>query len=114
VFAAYAILGIGDAASALVGVAYGRRKLPWNRAKSLEGTAAGAAAGFMAGALFGSVPSIAAGLPVPPLYIGIVATGAMVGALAETLPRVEDNIVVPLAAAGAMFGTAAALGVALP
>jgi dolichol kinase len=29
-FAAYAILGVGDAASALVGVAYGRHKLPWN------------------------------------------------------------------------------------
>jgi dolichol kinase len=35
-FGAYAILGIGDAASALVGVAYGRTKLAWNRTKSVE------------------------------------------------------------------------------
>jgi dolichol kinase len=113
VFAAYAILGLGDAASALVGVAYGRRKLPWNRKKSLEGTTAGAAAGLMAGALFGAVPFIVKGLAVPPLYIVVVGAGALAGALAETLPRVEDNFVVPLVASGVMAGAAAAMGVGM-
>lgn len=113
-FAAYAILGLGDAASALVGVAYGRRRLPWNRRKSVEGTTAGLAAGFLAGSFMGALPYAVAGMPVPPLFYGVVLTGAAAGALAETLPRVEDNLVVPLAAAGAMFVVAAAVGLPLP
>jgi dolichol kinase len=113
-FAAYAILGIGDAASALVGVAYGKRKLPWNRRKSLEGTTAGAAAGFLAGAVLGAVPYVLAASLIPPLFVVVVLAGAVVGALAETLPRVEDNFVVPLASAAAMWLVAAALRVALP
>ncbi|HWH07680.1 MAG TPA: hypothetical protein VNX21_00675 [Candidatus Thermoplasmatota archaeon] len=113
-FAAYAILGIGDAASALVGVAYGRTRLPWNPRKSVEGTAAGLAAGFLAGSFLGALPYAVAGLPVPPLFHGVVLVGATAGALAETVPRVEDNLVVPLAAAGAMFLLSGAVGLALP
>lgn len=113
-FAAYAILGLGDAASALVGVAYGRRKLPWNRKKSLEGTLAGLAAGFLAGVVFASIPYAFAGLAVPPLFFAMVLLGAGAGALAETVPRVEDNFVVPLASAAAMFAFALATGVPLP
>lgn len=113
-FAAYAILGLGDAASALVGVAYGRQRLPWNRRKSLEGTAAGLAAGFLAGSFLGALPYVVAGMAIPPLFYGVVLVGAMAGALAETVPRVEDNLVVPLAAAGAMFLLAGAVGLPLP
>jgi len=113
-FAAYAILGIGDAASALVGVAYGKRKLPWSARKSWEGTAAGATAGFLAGAVLGAVPFVLAGALIPPLFIVVVLAGAIVGALAETLPHVEDNVVVPLASAATMWLVALALGVTLP
>lgn len=113
VFAAYAILGIGDAASALVGVAYGRTRLPWNRKKSMEGTVAGLVAGFLAGVVLGAVPFAFAGLPIPPDFLAVVAAGAMAGSLAETIPRVEDNFVVPLAAAGTMALTAMALGLPL-
>ena len=113
-FAAYAILGLGDAASALVGVAYGRRRLPWNARKSLEGTTAGLLAGFLAGAFLGALPYVVAGMAIPPLFHGVVLVGAVAGALAETIPRVEDNLAVPLAAAGAMFLAAGAVGLPLP
>ena len=108
-FAAYAILGIGDAASALVGVAYGRNKLPWNRKKSVEGTVAGFAAGFLAGAVMASIPYVVAGMTLPALLFPVLVVGAVAGALAETIPGVEDNFVVPLSAAGAMWA-AASLG----
>ena len=113
-FAAYAILGLGDAASALVGVAYGRRRLPWNPRKSVEGTTAGLAAGFLAGSFLGALPYVVAGMAIPPLFHGVVLVGAAAGALAETIPRVEDNLVVPLAAAAAMLGAAEAVGLVLP
>ena len=113
-FAAYAILGIGDATSALVGVAYGRTKLAWNRKKSAEGTLAGLVAGLLAGIVMASIPYAFAGLPIPPLLLVVVLIGATAGALAETVPNVEDNFVVPLAAAAAMWAAALALGVPLP
>lgn len=113
-FGAYAILGIGDAASALVGVAYGRAKLAWNPKKSLEGTAAGFAAGFLAGLVMASVPYAFAGLVVPLLLLPVVLIGAAAGALAETIPGVEDNFVVPLASAAAMWIAAGLLGMPVP
>lgn len=113
-FGAYAILGIGDAASALVGVAYGRTKLVWNRKKSAEGTLAGLLAGFLAGVVMASIPYAFAQLVVPPLILVVVLVGATAGALAETIPDVEDNFVVPLAAAAAMWGAASLLGLPLP
>jgi len=113
-FAAFAILGLGDAASALVGVAYGRRKLPWNRRKSLEGTMAGFVAGAMAGLVMAGIPFAFAGVVMPPPFFGIVLAGAAAGALAETIPRVEDNLVVPLASALVMFALASALALPLP
>ena len=113
-FAAYAILGVGDAASALVGVAYGRTKLPWNARKSVEGTCAGGVAGFLGGVVLGAAPILFAGALVPPLFLGIVLVGAVAGALAETIPRVEDNFVVPLASAAVMFGLVRLSGLALP
>jgi dolichol kinase len=113
-FAAYAILGIGDAASALVGVAYGRTKLPWNRKKSIEGTLAGMVAGFFAGVVLGAIPYGIAGQFVPPLFLAVVFGGALAGALAETLPRVEDNFVVPLTSAAVMLALANVLALPLP
>lgn len=113
-FAAYAILGVGDAASALVGVAYGRHRLPWNKKKSVEGTVAGFVAGFLAGLVLGAVPFVFVGLPIAPLFVVVVLVGATAGALAETVPGVEDNFVVPLAAAGAMFVLARVVELPLP
>ena len=72
------------------------------------------AAGFFAGGLMGMVPYLFTGMVIPPLLLPVVLLGACAGALAETIPRVEDNFVVPLAAAAAMWGAAVALGVPLP
>lgn len=113
-FAAYAILGLGDAASALVGVAYGRTKLAWNRRKSVEGLTAGFVAGFFAGVAMSAIPFAFASVPVPPLFPLVVLAGAAAGALAESLPRVEDNFVVPLSAAAVMFALATLLRLPLP
>lgn len=114
IFAAYAILGIGDAASALVGVAYGRTKLPWNRSKSVEGLLAGLVTGFFAGVVMSALPFAFAGVLYPIPFFAIVLTGATAGAFAESLPGVEDNFVVPLAAAAAMWALSLILGLALP
>ncbi len=113
-FAAYAILGLGDAASALVGVAYGRRKLPWNRRKSLEGLLAGLAAGYLGGIVMSAIPFAFAGLHMPPIFFVVVLVGAAAGALSESLPGVEDNFVVPLTSAGAMFALTSFLQLPLP
>ena len=113
-FAAFAILGIGDAASALVGVAYGRRRLPWNRKKSVEGTFAGLVAGFLAGVVMGILPFAFSGQLVPPVYLGVILAGATAGALAETVPRVEDNLIIPIASAATMFALSVALALPLP
>lgn len=106
--AAYGILGVGDAASALIGVAYGRRALPWNRRKSWEGTAAGFLGGFAAAALFAASYYAFAHTPMPFAFLPIALAGALVGALVETLPGVQDNLAVPVGA----WGTMAALGIA--
>jgi dolichol kinase len=71
-------------------------------------------AGFLAGIVLASVPLIFLGVVLPPLLLVVVFVGAVAGALAETIPRVEDNFVVPLAAAATMWAAAMALGVALP
>lgn len=113
VFGSFAILGVGDAASALFGVAYGRTQLPWNPKKSLEGTIAGVTAGFLAGSVMSTVPLVFTATLVPPLLFAIIAAGAIAGALAETLPRVEDNFVVPLTSAAVMWGLAALIGLPL-
>lgn len=107
--AAYGILGLGDAASALIGVAYGRRPLPWNRRKSWEGTAAGFVGGFVAAASFAAAYYAYAGILMPVAFLGIAVAGALVGALLESLPGVQDNLAVPVGS----WATMAALGIAL-
>lgn len=108
-FAAYGILGVGDAASALIGVAYGAHKLPWSPRKSWEGLAAGAVAGFLAATLFGAVGYAATRELLPPELVGVFALGALVGALLETLPG-EDNVTVPVGSLLVMVGAGTALG----
>lgn len=81
-------LSLGDAASALVGKAFGRTKLFGGR-KSLEGTLAGFAVGFAAAVAYG----------LPP---GAAFAAALAGALTELLPTTpwfNDNLWVPVASA---------------
>lgn len=108
-FAAFGILGMGDAASALIGIAYGRTRLPWNRRKSLEGTVGGIVVGYFTAVLLASVAYAWTGEVLPLTLFGVCAVGAVVGMLLESLPRVQDNFVIPLGAWFSMVGLAAAL-----
>ena len=82
------LASLGDAAAAVVGRRFGRHPLPYNRQKTLEGTAAF----FFTG--------LAATLWLLPMPACLIACA--VGALVESLPlRDADNIVPPLAAAAA-------------
>jgi len=86
--AALAFLVVGDAAAAVVGRRYGRRR--WGK-KSLEGSAAFFAA------------CIAAGLVFLPGHGLAVVVAALVATLVEALPLpVDDNLSVPVAAALAL------------
>lgn len=77
------ILALGDGLATFAGTRYGRHRLPWNRSKSLEGTA-----GFALGA---SISWLA--MPVPETAMIVI-----LAAIIESLPlRVNDNIVLPAA-----------------
>jgi uncharacterized protein (TIGR00297 family) len=98
--AAWAILAVGDGAATLIGRG-GRRRLPWNPEKTVEGTLAFAILGAAAGVALAcwTRPAID---PVPPLTFAIVApiVAAIAAALAETIPiRLDDNVTVPATAA---------------
>ena len=81
---AVAVLASGDALSTLVGKAWGRRRWPWNTRLSLEGSGA-----FFAGA------TLFAWFFVP---FPMAFTGALTGALVETVPwALDDNVTIPLA-----------------
>lgn len=74
------MLGIGDGISTLVG-RRGRNRIPYNRKKTMEGMLA----------MF--VSSLAAWY-----FIGILAVPlALVAALAESVPRLDDNLTIPIA-----------------
>jgi uncharacterized protein (TIGR00297 family) len=102
---AWGILALGDGAATLIGRRYGTTPWPWNRRKSVAGTAAL----FLAGGAAGSFlcwwcrPAI-----VPPPYlwfsIGAPFLAALVAAAVETIPiRLDDNVSVPLTAATVLW-----------
>jgi uncharacterized protein (TIGR00297 family) len=105
VAAAWGILAAGDGAATLAGRRYGRRKWPWNREKSLAGSAALFIAGGAAGSLLAWWCRDAV---VPPPYLGFSIGAPLVAALAaaavETSPiRLDDNLSVPLSAAAVLW-----------
>lgn len=110
--AAFGILGMGDAASALIGIAWGRHKLPWNRRKSWEGSAAGLVASFLSAVLLASVAFSVRGVVFPVEWLAVALAGALAGTLVETVPRLQDNFFVPLAALAAMLAAARVLALA--
>jgi len=84
-------LAFGDAASALVGKAWGRTKL-FGGEKSLEGSLAGFAVGFAAALACGVRPAAA-------------FAAALAGSLAELLPTTpwfNDNLWIPVASASVL------------
>ena len=105
VAAAWGILAAGDGAATLVGRRYGRRRWPWNRGKSVAGSAALVIAGGAAGAFlcWWCRPVI---IPPPYLWfsIGAPIAAALVAAAVETVPiRLDDNLSVPLTAAATLW-----------
>jgi len=92
VAAAWLVMAAGDPAARLVGRAFGRERLPWNRSKSIAGSLACALAASLAcwSALvwMGGTLGEAALLAIP--------TG-LFAAFVESLPwRLNDNLTVPL------------------
>lgn len=91
--AAVCFLAFGDVAATTVGERYGKTKIAGE--KSLEGTLA-----FVAAAVIGGLSLSLVGIS---LMYGLILAGALVAAAVELLPlRINDNLVIPLAAGGAM------------
>jgi dolichol kinase len=84
-YAAIAVFTLGDSAASLVGRRISKKPMPFNRAKTLEGTLAGFSFALLAAAIFVN-PQIA-------------LIGAAVGMLVEYLPLpINDNLLMPLTA----------------
>lgn len=103
--AAWGILAIGDGVATLAGRAIGGPRWPWNREKTLSGSAAFAIGGAAAGVFLAwwcrpaltAQPAMAFTIAAP-----ILAAGA--AALVETIPvRLDDNLSVAATAGGVMW-----------
>jgi len=99
--AAWGILAAGDGMATLVGTTVRSPRLPWNHEKSAVGLLAFVTAGACA----------AVGLLIwttgEPLTATVIVTGivaAVIAGFVETVPiTLDDNVTVPLAAAGALW-----------
>lgn len=82
--AAIVIFALGDSTASIFGKMFGRRTIPFNKGKTLEGSLIGFVFAFLAAAFF-----------VDPF---MAASGAAVAMFIESLPLpVNDNLVLPLA-----------------
>jgi uncharacterized protein (TIGR00297 family) len=115
VAAAWGILAAGDGMATIVGTHVGGPRVPWNRDKSVAGSLAlflcgGAAGAFLA---WWCRPAVT---PRPDLWfsIGVPFAAAAVAALAETIPvRLDDNLTVPMTAAGVLWAASLMRGDAI-
>ena len=101
VAAAWGIMAAGDGMATLIGRRAGGPRIPWNREKSLAGTAAFVICGGAAGAFLAwwCRPIV-----IPPPFPWFSIAGPFVAAVAaaavETVPiRLDDNLTVPASAA---------------
>jgi uncharacterized protein (TIGR00297 family) len=104
--ATWGILAAGDGMSCLLGRRFGRRRIPWNREKSLCGSVALFLCGGAAGAVLAWWCRPALSMP-PSMWFSIGAPflAAFVAALVETVPiRLDDNLSVPGSAAAVLWG----------
>jgi dolichol kinase len=100
--AALAMLMVGDGAAAVVGRRLGRTKWPGSP-KSVEGSAAYAAAAFAVGLAVVAWPGSG-------LTVAVCAVGAVAGAAVEAAPiPLNDNVRVPVLSGLAMAAASAAL-----
>ena len=103
--AAWGILAIGDGIATLAGRAIGGPRWPWNREKTLSGSAAFAIGGAAAGVFLAwwCRPAV---IPPPAFAFTIAAPilAALAAALVETLPvRLDDNLSVAASAGAVMW-----------
>ena len=92
---AVAFLAVGDPVAGIVGGSLGRRRV-WG--KSLEGTLACFLSCLAIGALLGNT--------VLSVGLLVIFAGSLCAALVELLPlRLNDNLTIPIAAAGIMVAT---------
>ena len=98
--AGWGFLAFGDGFATLVGASLGGRRLPWNPRKSWSGLLGYVVFGSLGAAALSSF--VAGRLPAP-LEHAAFLLAALVGAVLESLPsELDDNVVPPLAAAGAL------------
>jgi undecaprenyl-diphosphatase len=83
------IFTFGDALSTLWGKKHGKTKHPLNPHKTIEGTVAGVVVGFLVA------------VPFFPWYAALGA--AVIAMIVESLPFIDDNLTVPVAAAGVLL-----------
>ncbi len=98
--AGWGFLAFGDGFATLAAATLGGRRLPWNARKSWSGLFGYVVFGSLGAAALSSF--VAGRVPAPS---GLVAflLAALVGAVLESLPsELDDNLVPPLAAAGAL------------
>lgn len=101
-----AVLGLADPAAALVGRRFGRTRLRAGR--SLQGTLAFAAVGFVAASAVLAICHRGG----PGAFALTALAAAVTGAIAELFTeRLDDNFTIPLAAAAAAFAAGSLLGV---
>jgi dolichol kinase len=94
------VLALGDSMSTLAGKKLGRRKLPYNREKSVEGSLIGAGYAFLGVLLYLSIfHGVGLGHTVK-----LALAAAAVGMFVESLPlKVDDNFLIPLASSAAVY-----------
>ena len=103
------ILGVADPAAGLIGRRFGRHKLIHGR--SVEGTAAFILVGGLGCVLV--LTTWHAGLGWP-LMAGLIASAIVPAALAELVAhRIDDNLLVPMAAAAGSGAFALLMGIPL-
>jgi dolichol kinase len=98
--AAAGMLAFGDGFSALVGRALGRHKIWYNPRKSWEGSVAGVVMGFLGAYAFIQWYAAESGSGYAAVQmLTICGVGAFCAMIGESLPRLQDNVVVPVFAA---------------
>jgi uncharacterized protein (TIGR00297 family) len=103
--AAWGILAIGDGVATLAGRAIGGPRWPWNREKTLSGSAAFAVGGAAAGVFLAwwCRPAVAV-TPALAFTIAAPVLAAFAAALVETIPvRLDDNLSVAATAGAVMW-----------
>lgn len=90
----------GDGLADIIGNHYGVTRIPWSRKKSLAGSVAVFAGGFLfAGSIIGLYLAVGAFLGNIIDYLPALGTIVLVGTLVESFPFTDiDNLTVPLAA----------------